>query len=409
MLVPLKGTSTMVALLLCGACSGGAAIDSTDAAATTVTATTLAPVTTTSVLSATTAASTSTTTTTTVLSATTVASTTTTTTTTVAPATTVASTTTTTTAAVPPTTAAPTTTATPTTTVAPGPGSIGLLNRTGTSSGEIQTWINAAEAGLAGREANVLVVVWPIGDNISDEPDFDRFDGAPFTVNQVVMSQVEIDDLLDQIDVWLQADPCAGRDRYLRQDLTHRTRLWMEGGADAATGPDPCFETRLVTVAASLEWSEANLRHVVVHELYQAFQQRLPNWCGNPDLPRFDETRWVDEGAADYFTYSVTAELDGRSDAVSELLGEARASYMDGGPDLRDGAFATNSGAALRLMVARGALDESTILDASLFHDCDWSVDLGDANPEVVHAKGAWYEIEEQGGGYGFGAGALAG
>ncbi|MBC8194366.1 MAG: hypothetical protein H8E69_01205 [Actinobacteria bacterium] len=354
-------------LLLCGACSGGDSTDSTVAPPTTVMATTTA----------------------------------------VAPPTTVMATTT---AAAPPTTVMATTTAAaPPTTFASGPGSIGLLNRTGTSIGQMQDWINAAEDGLAGREANILVVVWPIGVNISDEPDFERFDGAPFTVNEVVMSQGEIESLLHEIDAWMLSDPCVGGDRYLRQELLNRLRLWLEGGADAATAPDPCFETRFVAVAASSSWSDVDLRHVVIHELYHAFQQRLPNWCGNPDLPRFEETRWVGEGAADYFTYSVTAGLDGRSDLTSAMLAEARASYMDGGPDLRDGAFATNSAAALRLMMERGALDESAILDASLFHDCDWSIDLGDANSEATHAKGWWYEIEEQAGGFGFGPGALAG
>jgi hypothetical protein len=72
------------------------------------------------------------------------------------------------------------------------------------------------------------------------------------------------------------------------------------------------------------------------------------------------------------------------------------------GADLDPGA------AALRLMIEKGMLDEESILDGSLFHDCARELVFDSSSPEIERIRESWYQIENQGGVYQFKSGALA-
>jgi hypothetical protein len=91
------------------------------------------------------------------------------------------------------------------------------------------------------------------------------------------------------------------------------------------------------------------------------------------------------------------------------ILEMALESYDRNGPGLLDGGESDKTGAAaLRLMIEKGILDEESILDGSLFHDCARELVFDSSSPEIERIRESWYQIENQGGVYQFKSGALA-
>ena len=118
------------------------------------------------------------------------------------------------------------------------------------------------------------------------------------------------------------------------------------------------------------------------------------------------------EGAAEYFARSLLDEINGKSNAMDELLGNALSEYD------QSGAALTISGepwlsvwkgpASLRLMVEKGMLDEASIMDGSLFHDCAREMVFDSTSPEIERIRESWYQIEVRDGVHQFKAEALA-
>jgi len=117
------------------------------------------------------------------------------------------------------------------------------------------------------------------------------------------------------------------------------------------------------------------------------------------------------EGAAEYFARFLLDEINGTSNAMNVLLGNALSEYDDSGAAL------TISGepwlsvwkgpAPLRLMVEKGMLDEASIMDGSLFHDCAREMVFDSASPEIERIRESWYQIEVRDGVHQFKAEAL--
>jgi hypothetical protein len=59
-------------------------------------------------------------------------------------------------------------------------------------------------------------------------------------------------------------------------------------------------------------------------------------------------------------------------------------------------------------MVEKGMLDEESIMDGSLFHDCAREMVFDSASPEIERIRESWYQIEVRDGVYKFKAEALA-
>ena len=85
------------------------------------------------------------------------------------------------------------------------------------------------------------------------------------------------------------------------------------------------------------------------------------------------------------------AKLDGGISGEQRILKYAYGAYRGGELDM-----STYQGAAaLLLMVKRGELDERTILDASISHDCKVLDVYNDTNAAILNAKASWFMIEE--------------
>ena len=211
--------------------------------------------------------------------------------------------------------------------------------------------------------------------------------------------------------------PCLADERHrdVRDDHLDEYRQWLEGGADASTMQAVCSDTRIVVMGITEHMRNdeplTEFQNLLIHAQYHAFQQDLEyeEICRRHSEPTNANTRWMLEGAAHYFSTSSVEEINGSTEAHSKILEMALESYDRNGPGLLDGGESDKTGAAaLRLMIEKGMLDEKSILDGSLFHDCARELVFDSSSPEIERIRESWYQIENQGGVYQFKSGALA-
>jgi len=286
-----------------------------------------------------------------------------------------------------------------------GTGMIDIVNISNVDTAELQEWASFADSKMASRHANILAVLWPVGDFVR-EGGFDH----PFNQHEVLITEEEVDFLLDEIDIWLSDQTCMKDDPQLQRDELEIYSDWMTRGADASTQLDLCPGTRLVMMGLTpnhqnqTAWGRRDLQVFFVHELYHAFQQDLADeWCRQQtdSRPRRDSNSpWIIEGGAAYFAEFVVSEINGESTPKSNVLRNAFNAFREEGTDIAQGAIDKTGAAALQLMVEQGYIDQADILDGSLFHDCAREKEYGNDNPYVVAAKDSWHFIEEQNGLY---------
>ena len=403
---------------------------SSDAASATTVAPAVAQVpTTTAVPTTTVAPAVAQVTTTTAVPTTTVAATTTAapTTTTVAPTTTAAPTTTTaptttaalatTTAAPTTTSAAPTTTAVPTTTTwsAPTPETsngniptIEINNYSSFSDEEIRQWTELGASKMNWWHANLTAFVWPIGKELGEGNCCGHGEDR-FNTFEVVLTSDQVEELSAKFETFATNAPCInpggvnfGGWQRPDPDAVQRVLSWITGGGDAATAPDPCFDERAVLYAFPSESTYSSGRQTYLHELYHALSSYTPIYCtrgGEGDIDKYERLRWVNEGTAHYFAYYVAGEIDSLAEPFNMMFETAYRGGRDGESYIDT---ADNAAAALRLMVERGDLAESEIIDGSMFETCDWPTQWQISDPAIAFAKNNWMNIELDNGEWGF-------
>ena len=253
---------------------------------------------------------------------------------------------------------------------------------------------------MANRQSDVLAVIYPVGSHISDvspgawSPDGNPEHGKSFAKFERVISQEQVEAMLDEIQTWMAAHNCIDAEH--RNHQLAEYRLWMEGGADVSSQIPLCGDVRLVMMAVPDGMPDWGLHQFLVHELYHAFQHDLEErQCQEDGRMMFVE------GAAQYFGYFLTEKHFPDRPAVTTLLGDALNDHQRG--DGIDQGNATAAAAALRLMVEqRGDLAHDAIMDGSLFHSCARSGEYGPDVPSVQSARSDWFKIQAHAGSYRF-------
>ena len=230
----------------------------------------------------------------------------------------------------------------------------------------------------------------------------------------MMLSQNEIETILSSVETWFKTRSCLTGETH-RDERLNQYRQWLENGADASTMQAVCSDTRIVAMGITDQMRNdeplEEFQDFLIHEHYHAFQQDLEylGLCRSRSKLTNANTTWMVEGAANYFSISLVEEINGSSQAHSKILQNALTSYNRDGGDLLNGIGPDKTGAAaLRLMVEKGMLDEESIMDGSLFHDCAREMVFDSASPEIERIRESWYQIEVRDGVYKFKAEALA-
>ena len=313
-------------------------------------------------------------------------------------------------------------TPTPTPVLAPAPTvtptsdettTIGIMNYSSYTTSDIWRWVTLSEAKMKSRSSSILAFIYPVGKiKIPEQPA-----GRHFNQHEMMLSQNEIETILSSVEAWFKTRPCLAGERHrdIRDEHLEEYRQWLEGGADASTMQAMCSDTRIVAMGITEHMRNdeplTEFQNLLIHEHYHAFQQDLEyeGICRSHSELTNANTRWMVEGAAHYFSTSLVEEINGSTEAHSKILEMALESYDRNGPGLLDGGESDKTGAAaLRLMIEKGMLDEESILDGSLFHDCARELVFDSSSPEIESIRESWYQIEVRDGVHKFKAEALA-
>jgi hypothetical protein len=299
---------------------------------------------------------------------------------------------------------------------AAGNPTIEIINYSKTPTATVEKWTKAGAAKLSDWQADTLGVIWDLGRFVNDRFSPDH----PFNTHKVILSSSELKALTGKIKSWIEASECnddpyrAEENKWGYKDIAH----WIEGGADVATAPNPCYDRRIVLLGKTPGQDEKTAQQIWLHEFYHAHSNYLTNYCVNPNDSERDQEetrekhesqRWFGEGTAQYFATMVKAELNGVKDPVSLMLKEAETSAKRDGRELYAN-LARNSAVALRLLIEHGNIPnlEKDVMSGAVFHNCSWPDKWSsDKSAEVAFAQDNWFRIKKNGGKWSFTSAAL--
>ena len=297
--------------------------------------------------------------------------------------------------------------------------SLAVINYTSCPTESIISWSQAASEMMVSRKSNVLVFLYPVGDDTGDS----FLSGIDFRKHDVVMSLEDQEALLGDIELWLRADGCVGDEFFdPASDGGYEFAMWrdwVEQGADAGATHLLCPTTRVVAMGITpqmVEEGELELKRFLNHELYHAFQQDLEIEGKCRELSEDEATAntpWMVEGGAHYFSSFVTGVV--RPDGLvssgeatedqrirMEILREALRVYEDETPELHESGPDKKGAAALLLMVDKGLITHEEIMDGSFFTDCKREFLYPASSPEIQDIRDSWYQIVGTDGRYEF-------
>jgi hypothetical protein len=273
----------------------------------------------------------------------------------------------------------------------------------GLPSQELLRWSEIAVDAMAEPPTDFMGMIWPIGEELDEIPDPQVFDGDPFREHAPVLSPSDTDEAVLYFKDWQSGlEGCETGEVKDFDSGADRVERWIRGGADVATAPDPCFDSRAAVAAWTSEQGKQDIKHIFLHESYHALQNYLLKQCA-PILGReedsMNELRWFSEGTADYFSMYLQAQDGGSDDYVQQILERAHLDLL-GDPGMSLNANTYVQTAAMVLMIERGLITEEKIIDGSYFHNCDWINDFDPSRPDIAAIFEDFDKIENSGGRY---------
>ena len=268
---------------------------------------------------------------------------------------------------------------------------------------EIENIYSTSAAKMNSRNAEILTIVYPIGDFISDGGDWD----AGFSTFETILGADAISEIRSKLTEWFTTNTDIP-DAFL-SEVVEEYMVYVEGGADLSSHFGVTESARLVMIGAPTSMGVIDFKKVIIHELYHAFQQDLESdSCrdleeANPD----SNSKWLIEGAAEFFAQTHAEELGftgtGRSALLETALGDYNELVSEGAESPASlGPNATTAAAAIYLMVLKGYVQESVIFDGSLFYDCARENEYGSSNSNLQFIKDNWFKINSDNGTYTF-------
>ena len=274
---------------------------------------------------------------------------------------------------------------------------ISVINYTNYDNDYISRSIELADSKMKNRRASILAFIYPVG-----EPTLKLSSNGRYMSHDVLMSWDEINSMHKSIENWMENNECLRNDKRNMDWHLDLYRDWLKNGMDASTMQAVCGkETRIVAMGVTKMMREREpieeFQDFLIHEFYHAFQQDLENEgeCRRSRDQEDSNRVWMVEGAAHYFSTMMVHEFNNTPDPHNKLFeivykGMNRLDLYNDGPD-KTGAV------ALYLMTKLGMLDEKSIMDGSLFHNCDTEFLFDKNSSEIKHIKNSWNKIKESG------------
>ena len=269
---------------------------------------------------------------------------------------------------------------------------ITIINKSSFPTKVLKEWSNFASSKMASRESNIFVYIYDVGKIIEPIQEF-----GPGALHQVLMSPKEINESYQMIEDWFKNNSCG----YIDYELLGQIKEGLERGVDWSSQWAVCTKERLVVMGITDNMRNnqggkdafyADLQEFLHHELYHALQHDLETEgeCRNKADKRNSNSRWMIEGAARFFAKNLQ---DGNKSFESRILQEIFDRRM--GLEAFEGESDKAGSAALLLMSKRGLINESEILDGSLFHDCARELKFDKNSTQIKFILKNWNNIIE--------------
>jgi len=261
---------------------------------------------------------------------------------------------------------------------------------------------NYASSQMTNVITQTLALIYPVGTfidykiNPNNEVDFL---GTVKVSHEIVLKDWQIEEALDKARKFFASQDCLNNLSYM--SMLDDINWVLTNGYASGLQAVMCDDVRFIMMSIDpweREKKSKNLIRVFFHEIYHSLQNDLQNTCSN-----FNDI-WIVEAATEYFAQHATATYNNSSkNYVNNILEIALRESKNEGYKLEDPAIAEKGMGALRLMVELGWVEESHILNGSLFHDnCSLAQQFSNDNPEIKYIKDNWFKIEIQDGNYKF-------
>ena len=261
---------------------------------------------------------------------------------------------------------------------------------------------NYASSQMTNVITQTLALIYPVGTfidykiNPNNEVDFL---GTVKVSHEIVLKDWQIEEALDKARKFFASQDCLNNLSYM--SMLDDINWVLANGYASGLQAVMCDDVRFIMMSIDpweREKKSKNLIRVFFHEIYHSLQNDLQNTCSN-----FNDI-WIVEAATEYFAQHATATYNNSSkNYVNNILEIALRESKNEGYKLEDPAIAEKGMGALRLMVELGWVEESHILNGSLFHDnCSLAQQFSNDNPEIKYIKDNWFKIEIQDGNYKF-------
>jgi hypothetical protein len=255
------------------------------------------------------------------------------------------------------------------------------------------------------QDSNLLIVIYPLGEvtNKNDSSDWE------VDLHKVIMSQKEITGLLKEIDQWFSKDACMARNTDLKIRELETYREFLESGAAVQTQVMLCQRTRLVMMGLPASTPLEEHKISILKEIYHAFQHDLGDsrCTQRAEITEENNSEWMVEGAAHYFATFLSLQGGSPSNFQDTILKPGSMAARLEGTDINRGSIHLKGAVGLLLLVKQGWMEQTIILDGTLFQNCLRETVYGFRTPEVSHIKTTWHLIQEKDGAFIFLDGAI--
>ena len=273
----------------------------------------------------------------------------------------------------------------------------------GIAQSEFESIFSSASERMSSRPANILTIVYPLGDLIRYGGDWE----GGFNTYETVLNPTEVLAIRTSLSAWFTAN--TNTPAGFLDDAVNEKMGYVSGGADLASHFGVSSTARLVMIGVSNEMDAESLKKTFIHETYHAFQQDLEtDSCRDTEPPAASSNSgWLVEGGAEYFAHTVGESLGiagaSKSNFLETALGDYNGQLADNDDTATElGRNASKSAAAIYLMILKGYLQESDVMDGSLFQDCARQGTYGQSNTDIPFIKSNWYNIISTNGVYSY-------
>lgn len=218
-----------------------------------------------------------------------------------------------------------------------------------------------------------------------------------------VLTKTQIDNVLKEIDGFQAKTGC------FNPQAREGMRRPIRDGIQTFSVGTFCGNNKLMTMIfeearkppnASITTSRDHILSLIIqHEAYHSFQKNIGK-CNGFDVPH---DAFLVEGGAEYFSIYYQLALENRLDEFdNHILEEVMRRGSDSRRLVHEGVPHMKGLAAINLMIQKGWVEQSSILDGSFYDDCKGARQLLIGDEKLNYLNDNWYKIEKHEGNYRF-------